>query len=176
MLFDSWEGLWRVLAVGAMAYIALLFLLRVSGKRTLSKLNAFDLIVTVALGSTLATVLLSRDVALLEGILAFALLIGAQYSITALSVRSALVRRLVKSEPRLIYYHGQMLEDALRAERVTRNEVLAVVRSSGYADLKSVGAVILETDGSFNVIGATDSDQANAMADVIGLDQARNRS
>jgi uncharacterized membrane protein YcaP (DUF421 family) len=50
----------------------------VSGKRTLSKLDAFDLIVTVALGSTLATVLLSRDVALAEGIVAFALLVGLQ--------------------------------------------------------------------------------------------------
>lgn len=173
MFFDSWEGLWRVLAVGAMAYIALLVLLRVSGKRTLSKLNAFDLIVTVALGSTLATVLLSRDVALLEGILAFGVLIGAQYSITALSVRSALVRRLVKSEPRLIFYRGQMLAEPLRAERVTRKEVLAVVRASGLSDLSQVDAVILETDGSFNVIKAGGGDQGTALADVIGLESAR---
>lgn len=172
MFFDSWEGLWRVLAVGAMAYVALLLLLRVSGKRTLSKLNAFDLIVTVALGSTLATVLLSRDVALLEGILAFAVLIGAQYSITALSVRSALIRRLVKAEPRLIFYRGQMLAEPLRAERVTRNEVLAVVRSSGYADLAAVRAVILETDGSFNVIGNAEEAQATALADVVGMGHA----
>ena len=52
-------------------------LLRVSGKRTLAKLNAFDLVVTVALGSTLATVLLSQSVALADGLLGFALLVGA---------------------------------------------------------------------------------------------------
>jgi uncharacterized membrane protein YcaP (DUF421 family) len=169
MLFDSWEGLWRVLAVGVMAYIGLLFLLRISGKRTLSKLNAFDLIVTVALGSTLATVLLSRDVALLEGILAFAVLIGAQYLITTLSVRSALVRRLVKSEPRLLFYRGRMLSDALREERVTRNEVRAVVRARGFSDLGAVEAVVLETDGSFNVIGSGGSGQGTALTDVIGF-------
>ncbi len=76
MLFDSWLSLGRTAVVGVLAYLALVLLLRVSGKRTLSKMNAFDLVVTVALGSTLATVLLSTDVALATGILAFTLLIG----------------------------------------------------------------------------------------------------
>ncbi len=49
MFFDSWAGLLRVLVVGPLAYAALVLLLRVTGKRTLSKMNAFDLIVTVAL-------------------------------------------------------------------------------------------------------------------------------
>ena len=82
MFFDSWLGLLRVGVVGSLAYLALVLLLRVSGKRTLSKMNAFDFVVTVALGSTLATVLLSKDVALAEGVVAFTLLIGAQYLIT----------------------------------------------------------------------------------------------
>ena len=55
MFFDSWAGLGRVLVVGVLAYSALVLLLRISGKRTLTKMNAFDLVVTVALGSTLAT-------------------------------------------------------------------------------------------------------------------------
>ena len=74
MFFTHWFDLARVLIVGVSAYAALVFLLRISGKRTLSKMNAFDLVVTVALGSTLATILLSKDVALAEGLLALALL------------------------------------------------------------------------------------------------------
>lgn len=69
MLFSGWENLLRTLVVGVLAYVSLVVFLRISGKRTLSKMNAFDLIVTVALGSTLATVLLSKDVALAEGAL-----------------------------------------------------------------------------------------------------------
>ncbi|HDZ55744.1 MAG TPA: DUF421 domain-containing protein [Pseudomonas xinjiangensis] len=168
MFFDDWAGLVRVLVVGALAYTAMLVMLRVSGKRTLSKLNAFDLIVTVALGSTLATVLLSKDVPLVEGMLAFAVLIFAQYLITALSVRSSAVRGLVKSEPRLLFYQGKMLDDALRHERVTKNELLAVARSSGYADMAQVGAVILETDGSFNVLALTDTPANPTLKDVRG--------
>jgi uncharacterized membrane protein YcaP (DUF421 family) len=89
MLFQSWTGLGRVLLVGTLAYAALVLLLRISGKRTLSKLNAFDLVVTVALGSTLATVLLSKSVALAEGVLALCLLVSLQYAIAWLSVRSS---------------------------------------------------------------------------------------
>ena len=55
MWFDSWSDVVRVVSIGAAAYATLVAMLRISGKRTLAKLNAFDLIVTVALGSTLAT-------------------------------------------------------------------------------------------------------------------------
>jgi uncharacterized membrane protein YcaP (DUF421 family) len=71
------------LLVGFLAYVGVVFLLRLSGRRTLSKMNAFDLIVTVALGSTLATILLDRELPLAEGMLAFALLIGLQFVVTA---------------------------------------------------------------------------------------------
>lgn len=152
MFFDNWFGLLRVAVVGTLAYAALVALLRVSGKRTLSKLNAFDLVVTVALGSTLATVLLSKDVALAEGLLAFALLAGLQWAVATLSLRSPRFDRLVKSEPRLLLHRGRFLEGALRDERVTRDEVLAALRSSGVADAAGVAAVVLETDGSLNVI------------------------
>jgi uncharacterized membrane protein YcaP (DUF421 family) len=72
MWFDSWSDILRVVLAGSAAYAWLVALLRVSGKRTLAKLNAFDLVVTVAFGSTLATILLSSDVSWSEGAAALA--------------------------------------------------------------------------------------------------------
>jgi uncharacterized membrane protein YcaP (DUF421 family) len=152
VFFAGWSGLVRVAIVGTLAYVALVLLLRVSGKRTLSKMNAFDLVVTVALGSTLATVILSKDVALVEGGTAFALLVGLQFGITWLSVRSASVRRLVKAEPTLLLYQGSVLPDQLRRSRVLEDEVYAAIREQGIAALRDVAAVVLETDGSFAVV------------------------
>lgn len=152
MWFDSWSGLGRVLVVGVCAYAALVLMLRISGKRTLSKMNAFDFVVTVALGSTLATVFLSKDVALAEGLLAFALLIALQWTVAWLALRSAGWRKLIKSEPRLLAWRGQLNEAALRDERITAGEVNAALRSSGVAALAEVEAVVLETDGSVSVI------------------------
>lgn len=154
MFFEGWAGIVRVLAVGPLAYGGLVLLLRVSGKRTLAKLNAFDLIVTVALGSTLATVLLSKTVPLAEGITALLLLVTLQYVVAWLSIRSSWFSDLVKSEPTLLLRDGEFLDGALRDQRVTQTEVRAALRSSGVAEPAGAAAVILETDGSLSVIKA----------------------
>ncbi len=121
VFFSSWESLGRTLIVGVLAYAVLIVFLRLSGNRTLSKMNAFDLIVTVALGSTLATVLLSKDVALAEGALALGLLISLQFIITWLSVRVSWVKRVVTGEPLLLLYEGRAVaRRALQGEGNTR--------------------------------------------------------
>ena len=152
MLFSGFEGIWRTLIVGLSAYAALVGVLRITGKRTLSKMNAFDLIVTVALGSTLATVLLSKDIALAEGVTAFLLLAGAQYAVTWMSLRSDRFRRWIKAEPRALLRDGRLIADALRAERVTPDEVEAAIRAAGHADAAAIELVMLETDGSMSVV------------------------
>ena len=169
MFFDNWFGLVRIFVVGTLAYVALVVMLRVSGKRTLSKMNAFDFVVTVALGSTLATVLLSKDVALAEGLLALALLIGLQFVVAWLSVRSAKVREFTKSEPRLLVLRGELLKSAMRDERITEAEVLAAVRSQGTASLDHVEAVVLETDGSISVIPRGSGEPPSALHHVRGF-------
>ncbi|MEJ7744413.1 MAG: hypothetical protein WKF73_18845 [Nocardioidaceae bacterium] len=87
MWFDTWTDLGRVLIVGPLAYAALVAVLRISGARSLSELNAFDLVVTVALGSTLATVLLNGSVSLAEGVLGLVVLVLLQYLVSRLSLR-----------------------------------------------------------------------------------------
>lgn len=155
MFFDGWFPVLRVLIVGALAYAGLVVVLRVTGKRTLSKMNAFDLIVTVALGSTLATILLSSQVALATGLAAFALLAALQYVVAWASVRSSAVRQMVKAEPRLLFHDGSFLDSAMKAERVTQGEILQAIRNAGMASVDQVAAVVLETDGTLNVIERT---------------------
>lgn len=155
MFFDSWQGAGRVVAVGVLAYAALVLILRVSGNRTLSKLNAFDLVVTVGLGSTLATILLNKDVSLFEGVVAFAVLVGLQFAVGWSSVRWPLLSKLVKSEPVLVLHRGQFLRDAMRRARLGEAEIMAVLRGQGVARVEDVHAVVLESDGSLSVIAST---------------------
>ncbi len=157
MIFESWQGVGRVILVGVLAYVALIAILRISGSRTLSKMNAFDLVVTIALGSTLATILLSKDVALVEGIVAFIVLIGLQFIVTALSVRSNTISDLVKSEPRLMLYQGNLLHGELKQARVVEDEVMSAIRQHGIGAVEDVAAVVLKTDGSFAVVRRSDS-------------------
>lgn len=152
MLFSNWADLGRVVVIGPLAYLALVVLLRASGKRTLTKLNVFDFLVTIALGSTLASVILTKSVSLAQGVAGFCVLIFLQYAITWLSVRWPAFENLVKAEPTLLLHDGRYLDGALKAQRVTRTEVQAALRAHGKAGAEGVTAVVLETDGSLTVI------------------------
>ncbi|HEX5416128.1 MAG TPA: hypothetical protein VFZ25_10710 [Chloroflexota bacterium] len=66
-LFSNWATLGKEALYGVLSFVALAVLLRISGKRTLSKMGAYDLILTVAIGSTLATVVLSPSTGVAEG-------------------------------------------------------------------------------------------------------------
>ena len=166
MVFQGWEGLVRTVLVGILAYVTLIAMLRLSGKRTLAKLNAFDLVVTVALGSTLSAILLQESIALAEGALALALLILLQYLVSALSVRSPAFAKAVRSEPALLVRDGRYCLETMRRERITQDEALAAIRSSGGLSIDEARAVILESDGTLSVtLGSSEGPVADRPQD-----------
>jgi uncharacterized membrane protein YcaP (DUF421 family) len=169
VIYDDRDSILRILAVGPLAYVSLVLLLRMSGKRTLSKMNAFDLVATIAIGSLLATVILNEDVALVDGIVAFVVVIGAQFVVTWSSVRSRTVERWVKAEPTLLYHGGRFLAEAMRRTRVTEQEIESAVRLAGAPSLDAVQAVILETDSSVSVLQAPPTRTGPAAEPDAGL-------
>lgn len=169
MFFDSWQNIVHVLVTGILGYVAIVLLLRVSGKRTLSKMNAFDFVVTISLGSTLATLMLSRDVPLVEGVTAFVVLIGGQFIVTRLSLQFECFQGLVKAQPSLLYHRGEYLERALRRERVTHEEIQAAVRAQGIGSWDDVEAVVLETEGQVSVLTSATSSAKSTLRGVKGI-------
>ena len=151
MWFEDWSGIGVLVLIAAAAYAWLVLVLRVSGKRTLSKLNAFDLVVTVALGSTLSTVVLSRDTPLVEGLVALALLAALQVAVS-LASRWRRVARLVRSQPRALVSRGVVDAAALAEERLTEAELCQIARQHGHGSFEAVDLMVLESDGSVSVI------------------------
>lgn len=152
LFFSGWASIGGIVVVGLLAYVTLVLFLRIAGNRTLSKLNAFDLVVTVSLGSTLATVVVSKDVPLADGATAFALLIALQFIVTWSSTRVKWIRKLVTGEPVLLLHRGLMLDSALRKTRISEDEVRIALRAAGLSTLKQAEAVVLETDGTLTVV------------------------
>ncbi|WP_138760215.1 DUF421 domain-containing protein [Modestobacter altitudinis] len=168
MWWDSWSDVGRVAAVGTAAYLSVVVVLRVSGKRTLAKLNAFDLVVTVALGSTLATILLSSDVSWSEGVTALALLAGLQAVVAWVTVHRSGARAVVTARPTLVWRDGRPLDSALAGQRVALDEVRQAVRATGTGDLSQVAAVVLESDGTLSVIPQGKIGNWSALEGVAG--------
>lgn len=152
LLFDSWDRVARVVIVAVAGYAGLLTMLRISGKRSNSKLNMFDWIVTVALGSTLASLILSSQTPLVNGLAAFATLIGLQFAVSWSGVRSQRINDFVRGSPTLVYYDGHYLEDRMRRERIVEEEIRAAIRREGLGSMDHVKAVILETTGELAIV------------------------
>ena len=152
MFFNGWGGIFRVLILGTVAYVAVVVLLRISGKRTLSKMNGFDFVVTVSIGSVLGTVIVSKTVVLAEGLVAIATLVLLQFLITWLSVRINWFEKLIRAEPSLLFSKGEFHRQAMKQQRITEAEMKSAVRAQGIGDVQDAAAVILETDGSLSVI------------------------
>lgn len=150
--FEGWDSLLRILLVGPVIYAALVSTLRISGKRTLSKLNAFDLVVTVALGSVLGAVLVNASISVAEGVVAIAVLVLSQLAVTFLSVRWSSFENFVKAEPSVVLEGGTPRTKEMRSVRVTRRELRAAMREAGVTAEEDVEAITLETDGSLTVV------------------------
>lgn len=176
MFFESWAALWRIFLTGLLSYFILIFLLLISGKRTLSKWNAFDFVVTIAFGSTLAAAMIQKDITLAEAALGLGLLVALQYVITWLSVRSKIVRHFLKAKPTLLLRNGEYIEKALIQQRVTESEILAAIRANGQGAREDIAAVVLETDGSFSVIANVKGSTYSAMKDVEHFHQDAEKS
>lgn len=166
-MFNSWSSLAHTLMAGSLGYLIIIVILRISGKRTLSKWNSFDFVVTIAFGSILASMLLSKETSLAQASLGFGILVAYQFLLTWIAARSSLVQNLIKAKPTLLFYQGQFRQRNLEKERVSQGEVLAAIRSQGIGNLHEVGAVVLETDGSFSVV--QNLGNASALKDVEGF-------
>lgn len=151
MFFSSWQGVLHIVVVGVLGYIALVLLLRISGNRTLSKMNSFDMIVTITFGSTFATAMLNKKTTLFDAITSFALLILLQFIVTSLSVRFRFFERIVKSDTVLLFKDGEFFRENMRKARVTEQEVRSGVRQEGIPEISEVHSVVLEENGKISV-------------------------
>src|SRR5712671_6956372 len=141
--FESWYNVERTVTLSIVGYLVLFTMLRISGKRTLSKLNVFDFVFVVAVGSVFASMIISKDVTLIEGVAALATLMLIQLLLAELAARFPKAERIINGEP--------------RRERVTEEEVRGAIRGEGVTRVEDVDAVTMENDGTLTVAGCRKS-------------------
>lgn len=160
MFFHSWGSLGHVVLATVLVYLFMVAALRLVGEQALAKMSGYDMIVTITLGSVLATVAVSHDVPIAEGIAALVTLLGLQELVRRLQARSLRIHHLVREPPRLVVWDGQLLEDRLLQSNLSADEVRAAIRREGFSAVAQVQAVILENDGDWSVVrrdpGVTD--------------------
>jgi len=142
-------------------YVGIVTLVRVLGKRTTSQMNNFDWIITITVGSLVASGILLDNVTIVEASVAILVLAAMQFITTWLVIRSELVRDLVKARPTLLLNKGEFLKKAMRRTRISEAEIWSALRSHGMYNAADANWVILETNGEMTVIPAKKDDVIN---------------
>lgn len=147
----SWEAMGAILITAVGIYVVVIFMTRICGKRSFSKMSSFDFAMTVAVGSIMATAILSKTVSLADGITGivsvYLLQIGAAYA-----RRNDTVKKVMDNTPLLLMDGENILEENLRKGRVTKSDLRAKLREANVTELSEIKAVIFETTGDISVL------------------------
>ena len=155
MFFDHvpLDILARALLLSAIALTWVVFVVRVIGLRTFSKMTAFDFVATVATGSLLAGACQATTwPEFAQPTLAISALLGAQFVIAKLRQASDGFEEVVQNEPVILMRDGVIFDAALRDTRVARADLIAKLREANALRFLDVRAVVLETTGDISVL------------------------
>ncbi len=153
-MFELSVPWWSLLARGAIVYVALMVLLRLSGKRTVGEFTPFDLVVVVLLGEAAQGSLTGGDESLLGGLIVAATLIGLNYAVGFGTARSATFDKLVEGEAVLLVRNGQVHHRALKRNNIPETDLEEAVRRAGHATMDKVELAMLESSGEITVVPA----------------------
>ena len=167
LFFDNIEKLVRIILTTIMVYILIVLVTKVSGKRSTSQLNNFDWIVTVMIGSLGASTILLENIPLIEGSASIIVLYILQAIVTKYAALSPSFASVILSDPRIVFYQGQYLPEAMRAERLTRQELECAMRADGIHSLEDVEAIVFESDAKLTVIKKNDKASAATVSDTL---------
>lgn len=132
-------------------YIAIIVFTRLTGKRSFSKMSSFDFAMTVAVGSMIATTVLSKSVSLWEGIIGLGMVYILQISV-ALLRRYKGVKKMVDNTPLLLMDGKEILYDNLKKARVTVGDLRSKLREANVIRLEEIKAVVFEATGDISVL------------------------
>jgi uncharacterized membrane protein YcaP (DUF421 family) len=133
-------------------YVFLLVGLRLAGKRELGQLNPFDLVVLLVLSNTLQNAIIGNDNSITGGIFGAALLLAVNFIVVRFLFLHPKVDKLAEGDAVVLVLHGEMLEDALRKQLITRAELMSAARRQGIDSLNEIECARLEVGGALTFV------------------------
>lgn len=168
-LFNSVQRLASAGLSAALLFVVIVVLIRLLGKRATGQMSNFDWMISITVGSLAASGILLKEVSLADVILAIAIIGFLQWGTAWLASRSEWFENLVRAKPRLLVHKGELLEEDMRRERISRHEIYSYLRSKGLVSPDEANWVVLENDGTMTVIPrqAAGLDEAGLLDDVV---------
>src|SRR2546423_883194 len=145
----SW---WELILRGAIVYLFLIVLLRVTGKRQVGQLAPFDLVLLLVLSNAVQNSMNGGDNSLIGGLISAVALIALNYGVSVATFKNKRVAALVEGRPVIIVPNGKGFEDVLAHVQLTHHELMAALRQNGCGCVEEVQSAILENNGAISVV------------------------
>jgi uncharacterized membrane protein YcaP (DUF421 family) len=133
-------------------YAFVILVMRIIGRRELSSMSPFDLILLIILGDAIQQGLTQDDYSVTGAVIAVATIATLQVATSYLSFRSEKARRVLEGLPIVVVDHGELVEENLKRERMTADEVAEEMRQQQISSLDEVEWAIVEANGSVSFI------------------------
>lgn len=145
-------------------YVALLAMLRVSGRRELAELTPMELLTMLLVSETVSPALTGGDDSLVGGLVAAGTLILLTVLSSVLVFRSRRAERVIEGKASVLIRHGRVDEAVLRSERITSDELHATLHQHGVLHVRDVAYAFIESDGDITIIKEKDLAESRAPA------------
>ena len=146
--FPWWEFVLR----GAIVYVFLIVLLRLTGKRQVGQMAPFDLVLLLVLSNAVQNSINGGDNSVAGGMVSAVTLVAMNWILGMATYKNKTIERLVEGRPEVLIHNGKLVDGALEHEKLTHHELMTALRKAGCAEIEEVHAAIMETDGSISVI------------------------
>ena len=142
---------WEFIMRGAIVYVFLLIILRITGKRQTGQLAPFDLVLLLVLSNAVQNSMNGGDNSVLGGIISATTLITLHYGVAYLTFRSKTLEAWIEGTPRTLIHNGVLDEQVMRSELLTRHELAAALRTAGCTEIEHVRVATLENNGQITI-------------------------
>lgn len=145
--FPIWQFVFRA----AIVYFAVLFLLRLGGKRQIGQMGAGEFVAILLISNAVQNSMNGGDNSITGGIILAAVIIMSSVFVEWLTYRSRRWETIIQGRPTLLIHRGEILQHNLEKERLNVRELKAILRRQGIHDINEVAEAILESDGYVSV-------------------------
>jgi uncharacterized membrane protein YcaP (DUF421 family) len=134
-------------------YLLLLIIFRIAGKRTLSQITTFDLVLTLIISEAVQQALVDSDNSMTNAFLLVIGLVGFDILVSLVKQRSPLIDRLIEGTPLVLVENGKPHPKYLKMERIDEAEIIHAARSRlGAATMAEINYAVLEQDGEITIV------------------------
>lgn len=152
-MFELTTPWWELILRASIVYVALITLVRMTGKRQIGQLSPFDLILLLILSESVQNAITDDEHSITGGLILAATLVGLNYLVGIITFKSEKAERVIQGHPEILVRNGKVIEAVATKAKISKSELESALREAGFFRVEDVKMAILEDNGRVSAEG-----------------------